>query len=270
MANTEDVKTTGVSINEQPDGLKAAWSVGAKTVGIWNKVSDPIVAGAVAELGFDFACIDLQHGFAGPESLPILIQAMRGTTTRLLVRVPWNDPPSIMRALDSGAEGVIVPMVSSASEAAAAAAACRYPPLGVRSWGQMQAEALSTAESPEAANERVVCAVMIETADGLENLDEIVAVPGVDAVYIGPNDLALSLGLGRATYLTSSEMRGHIETILAKCRNAGVVAGIHCASPEMTREWADAGFQMLTGATDLELLQTAGRSVLREIEVDAH
>ena len=107
--------------------------------------------------------------------------------------------------------------------------------------------------------------IRIETADGLENLDEILAVPGVDAVYIGPNDLGLSLGLGRATYLTSKEMRRHIETVLSKCRNAGVVAGIHCSSPEMTREWADAGFQLLTGATDLELLQSAGRSVLGEI-----
>lgn len=243
-------------------GLKGLWDRGLKAVGAWSMLESPIAAGMLAESGFDFICFDLQHGLAGPESLPTLIQVTRGTRAVPLVRVAWNDPVAIMRALDAGAEGVIVPMVNNAADARAAVAACRYPPLGYRSWGQMQAEALASPEAPEDANERVVCAVMIETAEAFGNLGEILGVQGVDAVYIGPNDLALSLGLGRATYATSPEMRSHIETVLRACQKAHVIAGIHCSSSEMTLEWAREGFQLLTAAADLFLLKAACRNAV--------
>src|ERR1700730_1136475 len=151
-------------------------------------------AEVMAHAGFDWMCIDLQHGLIGYQEMLAMLQAVAVANVPALVRVPWNDPAWIMKALDAGAAGVIVPLVNSADEAAAAGGACRYPPDGYRSWGPTRAALGSPNFSPELANSSVVCAVMVESVPALERLDEIVSVPGVDAVFIGPRASAISLG----------------------------------------------------------------------------
>jgi 4-hydroxy-2-oxoheptanedioate aldolase len=194
--------------------------------------------------------------------MTLMLQGLAITRTPAFVRVPWNSPDHIMKALDAGAEGIIVPMVSSAAEAAAAVAATKYPPEGTRSWGPVRAALDVPGYSPRAGNSRTLLAVMIETPGGVENADEILSVPGVDAVYIGPSDLALSHGMAPTLNVTD---RGHlelIETVLAACKRHQVTAGIHCDRPDTVRRWWDAGFDMCTLASDAGLMRSAAAAAI--------
>jgi 4-hydroxy-2-oxoheptanedioate aldolase len=167
-----------------------------------------------------------------------------------------------MRALDTGASAVVVPMVNSVEEARKAATACRFPPEGVRSWGPMWGHVRPDgALSPGDQDAAVICLVMVETAGGVEAVADIARVPGVDGVYIGPNDLALSCGYGRGTYRDTPEVDALIERLLGACREAGVVAGLHCSDAAMAQDWAGRGATMLTVAQDTGLLRAA---MLRE------
>src|SRR5919112_912994 len=195
------------AVRRSVDRLRDLWAQDRPAYGVWSMLADPAVGELVAATEFDYVCVDLQHGFATFSELPTLLQAMRAADRAPLVRVPWKDPASVMRAIDSGAAGVVVPMVDSAEDARLAASACRFPPTGSRSWGPMWGDTRGDgALPPEEQDEAVLCIVIVETRAGLDAIDEIVAVPGVDAVYIGPNDLALSCGHGRGTYRDSAEV----------------------------------------------------------------
>lgn len=246
-------------------GLKASWSEKRAAAGVWLTLADPVTAEVLAGSGFDYLVIDLQHGVAGPDSLAGLLHAVSRSTTQSLVRVPWNEPAIIMRSLDLGAAGVIVPLVNTADDARSAVAACRYPPDGMRSWGPWRAGVDGRRVVPAEANRDTICVIMVETELALENLEEIVAVPGIDAIYIGPNDLAMGLGEGRTTYKESKVVRDAIDKVLKACQRAQVVVGLHCSSPEMAIEWRKAGVQMLTTAEDVMLLKTAADAVVRQL-----
>jgi 4-hydroxy-2-oxoheptanedioate aldolase len=162
---------------------------------------------------------------------------------------------------------VIVPMVSSAAEAAAAAAACRFPPNGSRSWGPMWANVRPDgAPHPEEQDASVLCFVMVETQAAVDALDEIVRAPGVDGVYIGPNDLALGCGLGRATYRDSPAVDELLQRVVDTCRDAGIVAGLHCSDVDMAAHWAGRGARLLNAAQDIGLLAGALRQQWAALE----
>jgi 4-hydroxy-2-oxoheptanedioate aldolase len=242
--------------------LRRLWASGRPALGLWSSLGDPVVAELLAAGPFDYLCVDLQHGAATFSELPRICQAMRAAGRAPVVRVPWNEPVWIMRALDTGACAVVVPMVSSVEEARKAATACRFPPEGVRSWGPMWGHVRPDgALSPGEQDAAVICLVMVETAGGVEAVADIARVPGVDGVYIGPNDLALSCGYGRGTYRDTPEVDALIERLLGACREAGVVAGLHCSDAAMAQDWAGRGATMLTVAQDTGLLRAA---MLRE------
>src|SRR5437660_1636710 len=180
----------------------------------------------------------LESGHLGGAGLDV-----SATGTPAFVRVPWNQPSDIMKALDAGAEGVIVPLVNSEEEARRAVGACRYPPQGYRSWGPTRAALQVNGFGPESANRAVVCMVMIETLEGMAALEEILAVPGVDGVDVGPNDLAVTHGLKPDATASTPEHRRLIETILQACVRRGLIAGIHCAGPDTALRWREAGFR---------------------------
>ena len=217
-------------------------------------------AEVMARAGFDWVCIDTQHGLIGYQEMLRMLQAVAVVGVPSMVRVPWNDPGWIMKALDAGAGGVIVPMVNTPEEAAAVVGACRYPPEGYRSWGPTRASLGVPDYTPELANRSVVCAVMVETVPALERLDEIVAVKGVDAIFIGPSDFALSMGF--APRSDEPEHRRRLETVPAVCRAHDVVAGIACGSNELMARWRQAGYTMLAVQSDAVMLRRAATDIL--------
>jgi 4-hydroxy-2-oxoheptanedioate aldolase len=233
------------------------------SIGGWCVMPGSFTAEVMARSGFDWICIDLQHGLIGYQEMLVMLQAVAVTGTPAVVRVPWNDPAWIMKTLDAGASGVIVPMVNSADEAAAAVGACRYPPDGFRSWGPTRASLGVPDFSPEVANRSVVCAVMVETVPALERLGEIVSVPGVDAVFMGPSDFAISMVY--APRSDEPEHRRRLETVPGVCRDHGVVAGIACGSAELLERWRQAGYTMLAAPSDMVLLRQASAAMLKTV-----
>ena len=162
-------------------------------LGGWCSIPNSFTAEIMAH-SFEWVCIDMQHGLMGQDALVTMLQSVAITGTPAVVRVPWNEPSYIMRALDAGAQGVIVPMVNSAAEAALAVDACRYPPEGHRSWGPTR-NALYSSSGPVDINQSVVCTIMVENRPAIEALDKILDVDGIDAIFVGPGDLAVSLGV---------------------------------------------------------------------------
>jgi 4-hydroxy-2-oxoheptanedioate aldolase len=225
--------------------------------GGWCMISSPFAAEVLSAAGCDWLCIDLQHGLIDEDAMRSMVQAAAIRATPVVVRVPWNEPGAIMRALDAGAEGVIVPMVNTPDEARAAAGASRYPPLGFRSWGPLRSGMAQPDFNPALGNEQTICLVMIETQHAVENVDAILDVPGVDGVFVGPNDLAISHSGGNQGAGTSQRDVEMIERVAVACARRGLVAGISCTGPDDARRWGRAGYSLLGLPSDAGLLGAA-------------
>ena len=242
--------------------LRELWEGGGVTVGAWCVVPSAFSAELVGRCGFDWVCVDTQHGVVGYDQMALMLQGLAITGTPAFVRVPWNGPADIMKALDAGAQGVIVPMVNSAEEARLAVGACRYPPDGYRSWGPIRASLGVDGYSPATANRRTVVVVMIETAAGVAAADEILSVPGIDAVYVGPNDLAVTHGMRPSGDAYADEHAEIVERILAAALRHGVMPGIHCGSVDMAQRWRERGFRMFNVTSEATFIRTGARAVL--------
>ncbi len=239
-----------------PRPARELWADGKAALGCWCSMPSPLSAELVASAGFDWICIDLQHGLIDDETMVGMLQAA-GRSPTSFVRVPWNDASAIMRALDGGADGVIVPMVNSAAEAAAAVGACRYAPEGYRSYGPRRSVLRDPDFGPRSANESVICAVMIETLEAVEHVDEILAVPGVDVAFVGPADLALSARGSLNAYGQTPRDLELIGAIIKSCERLGVVPGISQLGADHARRWCQAGFLMVAVNSDADLLTKA-------------
>ena len=232
--------------------LRARLESGRRAIGLWASIPSALTAEAAALAGPDYVVADQQHGALDPTTLMAMLQAIAAARSAPLVRVARNDPFAIGQALDLGAHGVIVPMVESGEEAARAVAACRYAPAGTRSFGALRA----------GAGERPLCLVMIETRAGLENAAAIAATPGLDGVYVGPSDLALSLGLQPTIRLEHAPVLEALAVVHAACADAGVIAGVHCLAAEDVPAQAER-FAMVTAGGDTLLLQAGTAAALR-------
>ena len=240
----------------------AAWRGKGQTIGCWLSLANTHSAEIMGRLGFDWVCIDLQHGLLDYQDLRHMLPALSSGDATPLVRVPWNEPYEIMKVLDAGAYGVIVPMVNNRAEAERAVAACRYPPEGNRSFGPIRAALYGGRGYAAQANGQIACIAMIETSEGIEQLDEIVSTPGLDGVYIGPSDLALALGLAPTG---DNDHPVHAETVLRirdACRAAGVATGIHTSSLGYARRYLDLGFNMVTLGSDARFMVKAATADL--------
>lgn len=249
----------------KPNTALHAWRAHQPTVGLWLSLASTQTAEMLSRSGFDWLCIDMQHGLIDFADMTALLQVISVTDVTPIVRVPWNEPSAIMKALDAGAWGVIVPMVNNRAEAEAAVRACRYPPDGYRSFGPIRAAAVGGVGYAVEANHEIACIVMVETAEALENLEAIVTTPGVDAVYVGPSDLGLALGLGP---LGDSEDTTHLEAverILQTCKQHDLPAGIHASSAEWARRRLEAGFEFVPMGSDLGLMMSAARRELASV-----
>lgn len=230
--------------------LKHTWEAGNAAIGLWVTSDSATSAEVIARQDIDYLNIDMQHGLSDYASTVDVMRAMAGTDATITCRVPWNEPGIIGKVLDAGAMGVIIPMVNTVEHAQAAVAACRYAPLGARSHGPIRAASVNGPDYPATANARVACIPMIETTEALSNLDDILDVPGIDAVYVGPADLSLTLGLPPAGDHDDATFNDALETIVAACTKRGIIAGIH-ANPGLTPKRLEQGFRMVTASSDL-------------------
>ncbi|MBL4802569.1 MAG: hypothetical protein JKY45_11810 [Emcibacter sp.] len=237
------------------------WRNGESSIGAWISLTDLHTAETLAHMDFDWVCFDLQHGLLSYSHLLTLIPAITGTDTTPLVRVSKNDAGEIGRALDAGAHGVIVPMVNSVEEAEMAVAACRYPPVGGRSCGPMRGILLSGVEYLATANDQVACIVMIETHEGLKNVEAIARAPGVDALFIGPIDLCYGLGITPGDFSNPRFVLA-VETIKEACKAAGCAAGFFGYSAELARSALDQGFTFVSAGTDINFFREGAKSAL--------
>jgi 4-hydroxy-2-oxoheptanedioate aldolase len=224
------------------------------TYGGWCMVPSAFATEIVSAAGCDWLCLDLQHGLIDEAAMRLMIQAAGIRSTPVVVRVPWNEPGPIMRALDAGADGVIVPMVNTAGEARQAAAATRYPPHGIRSWGPLRSQMSQPGFDPALGNDQVVCLVMIETVEGHENLDAILDVPGVDGAFLGPNDLAISHSGSTEGAGSSARDLEMIEEIAQACAKRGLTAGTVAGGGEDAHRWEKLGYTFLGLSSDAALL----------------
>jgi 4-hydroxy-2-oxoheptanedioate aldolase len=238
-------------------------------VGAWSMLGSPLAASILAGIGADWLVLDGQHGLYDDAALvaslgPLVAAAGEGRTPDVLVRVPSNDAAWIGRALDAGATGVLVPMVQDEHEAAGAAAACRYPPAGMRSWGAWWGGWGVPAPTAASANERVMCAVMVETPSALQRVAAIAGTPGVDMVFVGPYDLSLALGIEHADLLADDSPDGPLRRVVRACRDAGVRAGAYAGSLDVARILRRHGFTWITVLTDTAFLTQVGAETLRQ------
>jgi 4-hydroxy-2-oxoheptanedioate aldolase len=230
--------------------LKSIWARGEAVVNGWLSIPSAFSAEVMAHQGFDSLTVDMQHGVVDYQVAVTMLQAISTTGAMPLARVPWNDPARLMKILDAGAYGVICPMVNTREEAEALVRACKYPPRGYRSWGPVRASIYAGADYGDHANDDIVVMPMIETAEALKNLDEILSVPGVDGAYVGPSDLSLALGLKPRLDQTDAPVVEAQQKIAEACKRHGVVAGIHNSTAAYALKMIAQGYQFVTLASD--------------------
>jgi 4-hydroxy-2-oxoheptanedioate aldolase len=235
-----------------------------RIVGYWSVIDSPVSTEWLAHVGWDYIALDLQHGLIGYSGMVAGLTAIDASGSTVgMIRVESNDPTPIGRALDAGAAGVIVPLVNTAEEAARAVAAATYPPVGVRSYGPMRSQ-LRIGPTPADANRDTVVVVMIETPQGLANVEEICAVPGLDGVYVGPSDLRLAVGGAHPNDPTvDDEFEAAVARVREAAAAAGIAAGIHTPDGAVAARRLAEGYTFATVASDLTHLKAASTAHLK-------
>jgi 4-hydroxy-2-oxoheptanedioate aldolase len=234
--------------------LRRSKTVGVPTFGAWQCLPSSLSAEILARAGFDWILVDLQHGGAGWGDLLAIVQALELGGAVPLVRVGWNDPMQIMRALDSGASGVVVPMVSTVEDAQRAVAACRYPPTGIRSFGPTR----SFYGGATQLDGEALCLAMIETQQGLDNVERIAAVPGLDGLFVGTVDLSLALGCGLTT-VPNETVLAAIDQVVAACNRHHSIPGCVALGDGMPERLLARGMRFLAVGADVGYLDHGAR-----------
>jgi len=230
--------------------LKTIWARGEAVVNGWLSIPSSFSAEVMAHQGFDSLTVDMQHGVVDYQTAVTMLQAISTTSAIPLARVPWNDPARLMKILDAGVYGVICPMINTRDEAEALVRACKYAPRGFRSWGPVRASIYAGADYGDHANDDIIVMPMIETAQAVSNIDDILSVQGVDAVYVGPSDLSLTMGCKPRLDQTDPPVVEAQLKIVAACKRHGVAAGIHCGTSAYALKMIEAGYQLVTLASD--------------------
>jgi 4-hydroxy-2-oxoheptanedioate aldolase len=240
--------------------LRAKFEAGEPAFGLWAGIPSSLTAELAAAAGYDYVCVDLQHGLSDEAMMVSMFQATQAAGATPLARLAWNEPWLIMRALDLGAAGVILPLIDNAAEARRAVESCRYPPHGKRSYGPIRAEMVAGSASPDELGAEALCFAMIETRDGLDNLEEIAATPGLDGLYIGPSDLSLALGLPPGGVAVDPvrdrpALAEAIDRVRQVCEANGLIPGMHCAGGVAAEHFAKQGFRLITVGVDSSLFK---------------
>ncbi len=232
----------------------------------WLHVPSSFSAEVMAHAGLDSLTIDMQHGPVDYGNLVPMLQAISTTDTVPVVRVPWHDPGLIMQVLDAGCYAVICPMISTREQAESFVGACRYPPAGYRSYGPYRAALYGGEDYTDHADETIVTIAMIETREALENLDDILDVTGLDAVFVGPSDLGQSLGHGPGMDREEPEVVEAMDRVLASATERGLAAGIFTGSTGYATHMVEKGFRFVNVSTDAQLLARAAAEAVAELK----
>ncbi|MDB5898212.1 MAG: 2-dehydro-3-deoxyglucarate aldolase [Ramlibacter sp.] len=246
----------------RPNRLRTLWQSGGAAVNGWLAIANSFSAETMAHQGWDTLTIDLQHGVVDYQAMVTMLQAISTTDTVPVVRVPWLEPGILMKTLDAGAYAVICPMISTREDAQKLVAYTHYAPRGTRSFGPVRALLYGGADYPQQANDTIVTFAMIETAAALDNLDAIMSVEGLDAVYIGPSDLSLALGCKPTFDDVDPPVAQAIDHILARAKAHGLVAGIHNGGPQAALARIAKGFQFVTVSSDARLMAAGAQQIV--------
>ncbi len=232
-----------------------------------SEIRNPNLAYLLAQCGYDFFIIDNEHGAYSPETISDMIAAARGAGISVVVRIPEIRRETIMKPLDSGADGLLVPMVNTADEAKKIVEFAKYPPLGQR--GAALSRAHSRYGRPKAtdylgqANQATFIAVQAETVQAIDNLESIAATAGVDSIFVGPFDLSVSMGI--PGQVTDPREEAAIAGVIDVCRMHNIIPGIHMSKVESLREWIERGMRFVSFSSDVDLLARAARESLDEL-----
>lgn len=237
--------------------LRRKWADGNAALGAFAVIPSAFSVELICVPGVDYVCIDQQHGLVDYTSLLDMMRAAELHDVVPFTRVPANESWMIGKAFDAGIQGVIVPMVNNRAEAAKAVAACRYGQGGTRSYGPLRASMVMGSRDTSVVGDQVLCFVMVETREGVANIEEIASTPGLDGIYIGPADLALGLGLPPDLDKEEPEHVAAVRQILNACQRNKIVPGIQCGSGNAARRQVEAGFRMVTYFKDSASLSAA-------------
>jgi 4-hydroxy-2-oxoheptanedioate aldolase len=251
--------------NVRENKVKSIWANGGAVVNGWLGIPSSVSAENMAHAGWDSLVIDMQHGLVDYSSAVPMLQAISTTATVPMARVPWNLPDLMMKILDAGAYGIVCPMINTRAQCEEFVSNCRYAPKGRRSFGPTRAILYAGADYAKYANDTIITMAMIETAEAMDNLDAILTTPGLDAIYVGPADLGLSLVGIPSADPTNETTVGAIKTIVEACKRHKIVAGIHCFAPAYAKEMIKLGYQLVTLASDNALLANMAKSTVAQM-----
>jgi 2-keto-3-deoxy-L-rhamnonate aldolase RhmA len=252
------------------NSVRAKLKRGEPSVGTWLTLPDSIAARLMARVGFDWLTVELEHTPVTFETAATSFAIIAASGVVPLARVPWNTGENIKRVLDTGAWGIVVPMVNSRAEAEAAVAAARYAPLGARSiGGQLHAANYETDAGTyyRRANDEILVVLMAETVRAIEAADDILSVPGIDAIFIGPNDLLHSMGKPPAFDSDDKQFTDATQHILKTAKKRGVAPGIHVVDAAAAKRRIAEGFQFIAVASEAGLMLSKASEVVRTIGV---
>ena len=248
-----------------PNKIKQLWQSGGAAVNGWLAIPNGFSAETMAQAGWDSVTVDLQHGVQDYMSMVGCFQAMQSHPVLPMVRVPWNEPGIVGKVLDAGAYGVICPMVNTVEEAQKFVSYCRYPPAGARSNGPIRAGIYGVSTNyQKTANEEILCIPMIETQQAVDNLEAILDVPGIDAVYIGPSDLGFSMGLIPILDREEPQILAIYDRIVRETAKRGIAACVHCGTAAYAKRAIGMGFKLVTISNDSGLMLTAAKAAVTE------
>ena len=257
------------AVTVRENNIRSIWNRGGAVINGWLGIPSSVSAENMAQAQWDGLTVDLQHGLVDYQTAVTMMQAIATVGTPTMCRVAWLEPGIIMKLLDAGAWGIVCPMINTPAECEHFVGACRYPPRGYRSFGPVRAQWYCGPDYFKNINDSVITMAMIETKQAVDNLEDILVVPGLDSIYIGPNDLAISLGYRPGSVPTDKVVLDAIKYIVDTAKKHKIYAGIHCGSTKMAKEMIALGFQFVTLLADNALLNTAAKSVVAEMREGA-
>ena len=250
----------------RPNTAKAQLKAGGRILNAWCSIPSPYVAEALAHLGFDTVTIDLQHGAIDYAAAFSMLQAISTSSAIPLARVPWNEPGILMKLLDSGAYGIICPMINTRADAEAFVGACRYAPAGFRSYGPNRVREYAGADYLQGANDEILLLAQIETEEAARNLDEILSVPGLDGIYVGPGDLSLSMGVAPSMAPKDPRVLALMANVRERAAAHGLITAVHTDGAATALERYREGFQLCSMPTDMRLLINAAKAQIDAVK----